>query len=303
MDVVKVDLPQDSSPASGAANPFGIEVAQGAARGAALCFFDVDGTLVWVDDDELGDEDFTDFGPNESVREAFGRLHDRGHLAFLCTGRPLSFVPETVRSLGFAGCITGAGACISRGDEIVWESLIERESLLDVAERALGVGMPVMLESRETTVIMSQTGETIPGFPGTPVARSVDELLAAAPSLHFCKLCSPFGRDVDSPRVREFRTYLKKSFLESNMGGAYEYNVHGVNKGSAIARVLDMLGRDARGTYAFGDSENDLPMFPSVETKVAMGNAMDVLKARADYVTGHAAEDGIAQALRHFGLI
>ena len=36
---------------------------------------------------------------------------------------------------------------------------------------------------------------------------------------------------------------------------------------------------------------------------VAMGNARDEVKEAADYVTGDAAEDGVASALSHFGLI
>ena len=69
------------------------------------------------------------------------------------------------------------------------------------------------------------------------------------------------------------------------------------------AKVLELEGREVAGTFAFGDSENDLPMFDAVETKVAMGNAMPVLKERADYVTDHVKDDGVVHALRHFGLI
>ena len=36
---------------------------------------------------------------------------------------------------------------------------------------------------------------------------------------------------------------------------------------------------------------------------VAMGNATDETKQAADYVTGSVDDDGIAQALRHFGVI
>ena len=36
---------------------------------------------------------------------------------------------------------------------------------------------------------------------------------------------------------------------------------------------------------------------------VAMGNGNDAVKAAADYVTDSVDEDGVANALRHFGLI
>jgi hydroxymethylpyrimidine pyrophosphatase-like HAD family hydrolase len=36
---------------------------------------------------------------------------------------------------------------------------------------------------------------------------------------------------------------------------------------------------------------------------VAMGNALDSLKAEADYITTSVDEDGVMNALRHFGII
>ena len=57
------------------------------------------------------------------------------------------------------------------------------------------------------------------------------------------------------------------------------------------------------GTFAFGDSENDLPMAGAVETFVAMGNALPSVKDRAAYVTDSVEDDGVVSALEHFGLI
>lgn len=55
--------------------------------------------------------------------------------------------------------------------------------------------------------------------------------------------------------------------------------------------------------FAFGDAENDIEMLQFVGTGVAMGNAMDDVKAVADYVTTNDCDDGIVNALKHFGLI
>ncbi len=38
-------------------------------------------------------------------------------------------------------------------------------------------------------------------------------------------------------------------------------------------------------------------------TSVAMSNASEKVKAVADYVTDHVDEEGLAKALRHFGLV
>jgi hydroxymethylpyrimidine pyrophosphatase-like HAD family hydrolase len=53
----------------------------------------------------------------------------------------------------------------------------------------------------------------------------------------------------------------------------------------------------------FGDSENDLSMFVDDWTKVAMGNAIPELKAKADLVTTDVDDDGIYNACISLGLL
>ena len=65
-------------PATPAANASASDAAN-----AAVVFFDVDGTLVWdrsVDDPE---NSIVDLVPTPAVYDAFERLRDRGHKAFI----------------------------------------------------------------------------------------------------------------------------------------------------------------------------------------------------------------------------
>ena len=70
-----------------------------------------------------------------------------------------------------------------------------------------------------------------------------------------------------------------------------------------IKAYLESVGVDVSETMAFGDGENDADMLRFAGIGVAMGNAVDVTKASADYVTDHIDNDGVAKALKHFGLI
>ena len=54
---------------------------------------------------------------------------------------------------------------------------------------------------------------------------------------------------------------------------------------------------------AFGDGGNDISIIRQAGIGVAMGNAGDDVKAVADYVTTSVDDDGIANALKHFGVI
>ena len=54
---------------------------------------------------------------------------------------------------------------------------------------------------------------------------------------------------------------------------------------------------------AFGDGGNDISMLRHAGIGVAMGNATDEVKAAANYTTTAVDEDGILNALVHFGVI
>ena len=65
---------------------------------SAVLFFDVDGTLTSFDPDNMTDKDFSAVHPSQAVVEAFHRLRDAGHQAFICTGRPLWLIADGLRA-------------------------------------------------------------------------------------------------------------------------------------------------------------------------------------------------------------
>lgn len=72
----------------------------------------------------------------------------------------------------------------------------------------------------------------------------------------------------------------------------------GVSKASALQGVRDRLGIAPTRTIGVGDQRNDLEMLQWAACGVAMGNAPPEVKAVADLVTGHVADDGLADVLR-----
>jgi Cof subfamily protein (haloacid dehalogenase superfamily) len=70
-----------------------------------------------------------------------------------------------------------------------------------------------------------------------------------------------------------------------------------VSKGLGLGLALEHRGIKPEQTMVFGDEENDLPMFDHAGFAVCPANAKDNVKAKADYITGSNAEDGIAAFL------
>ena len=64
-------------------------------------------------------------------------------------------------------------------------------------------------------------------------------------------------------------------------------------KGNALNEVLNYYGFSKEEAIAFGDGENDIEMLEAAGTGIAMGNAKDIVKERADLICKSVEEDGI----------
>ena len=64
-------------------------------------------------------------------------------------------------------------------------------------------------------------------------------------------------------------------------------------KATGILTALKHLGIPVEQSYAFGDGKNDIEMLSIVGCGIAMGNAKDAVKERADLTCKSVEEDGI----------
>ena len=85
--------------------------------------------------------------------------------------------------------------------------------------------------------------------------------------------------------------------------GGMDIIAKGGGKVPGIQKYLEREGLRPEEIIAFGDGENDMEMLKFAGIGVAMGNAEETVKQAADYITSDIDEDGIANALKHFGLI
>lgn len=74
-------------------------------------------------------------------------------------------------------------------------------------------------------------------------------------------------------------------------------------KDRGVKAILDRFSYSDENCIVFGDGGNDIPMLRAFSNSVAMGNARDEVREAASFVTSHIDEDGILNALRHFGVI
>ncbi|CAN7244105.1 Cof-type HAD-IIB family hydrolase [Rossellomorea sp. LjRoot5] len=81
-----------------------------------------------------------------------------------------------------------------------------------------------------------------------------------------------------------------------------EFTQLGVTKGASLDYLIKPMGIKPEEVIAIGDSYNDLTMIEFAGLGVAMGNAPDDMKEKADYVTSSNMEDGVAEVVETFVL-
>jgi Cof subfamily protein (haloacid dehalogenase superfamily) len=72
---------------------------------------------------------------------------------------------------------------------------------------------------------------------------------------------------------------------------------HQTNKAAALGHLLAQRGLGFDALAAIGDDVNDVEMLRQAHIGIAMDNALDEVKAAADWITASAEEDGVADAI------
>lgn len=274
-----------------------------------IAFLDVDGTIL-------------DHGRTvaPSTVEAIRTARANGHLVYLSTGRSAADIHPAVREIGFDGAITNGGAFATSADE----TLVARPMPRDAVERLLEwtslTGIPMFLQTDDGIYAPREIREMVDGMLrswGTPPPGGPDPQTAPQVAPRFHDLADA---DLDAVAKAVFLSddVTAVSRAEADLGDRFhvvpgsmplpggtngEIGMRGVTKGSAITEVLAHLGMPAADAIGIGDSWNDVEMFEVCGIGIAMGNAEDALKERADEVTTSVREDGVHTAFVRHGLI
>lgn len=99
--------------------------------------------------------------------------------------------------------------------------------------------------------------------------------------------------------IKEYPSLIAASTFPTN----FEVNASRVDKGFATIEYICYKGFMPEEAMVIGDSENDIPMFKlSFGKKIAMENADECVKQICTDVTSSNIEDGVAHAIKKWGL-
>lgn len=249
-----------------------------------LLFFDIDGTLTLKG--QLLD----------SNRKALELLKEKGYYTFICTGRAPYYAEKLFGDL-VSGIISCNGRYASfKGERILGQAFSLKE-VKEIQDKLLSIdcgglfvsdtfSKPYHLDEQTLIDVKKEYGEE----------RIIDQ---EGPYY----TCDFFYHDLDQREVL-FNTFKDDFIINDHNGlGSCDNSTPSFDKGSAVKYITDYFSLSKEDTYAFGDGYNDQAMFKEAGTGIAMGNGVDVLKQKADYITDSIEDNGIYNALVHFKLL
>ena len=249
---------------------------------------------------------------------AIRSITDKGIHVVISTGRPFEGIPfDQIKGTGINYAITANGSGIyeiSTG-KCLYENAMDEELVTPILNFLLtrDIHMDAFIGGKGYTPIQCvETAQklTVPSSIKNYIITTRTRLDNILQFIHenqltLQKMTPNFypaadGTLIDRETVRKF---LVSNPSITTVCGGYnnlEFTRADANKGVGLRKLAEILGVNPDATMAIGDTENDLAIIEAAGIGVAMGNATDAVKARADYVTTTNTKDGVAAAIEHF---
>ena len=267
------------------------------------------------------DLDGTTLAPGAVLKErtvrAVKKCMERGIRIIIATGRPPEAIEPFRSALGIQGpviCLNGAAVVNMPKDEILNSTLLGKDLLefcIDLS-REMQVfclvffpGSGLQADDSKIVFMGDLEGPKLdicfnePGFRAELV--DLKEMLSR-PGIKGCLKCMYYAEpkilDIVRPRLHE--RLGESAYIVRSLPTYLEIMNVKVSKGQGLKFVMEHFSLKSEEVIAFGDEENDLPMFCAAGFSAAPANAKEKVKAAASLVIGSNAEDGVAVFLEKF---
>ena len=246
------------------------------------------------------------------TKQTLIQAQEKGAKIVLASGRPLPGLYQNARELefdhfdGYLLCFNGARICTWKEKQIIYDQTMSpgmAQLVYDYNRRndynmvlMSYEGEDVLAEDanayrvQEEAALNHMNVRVVPSVRNT-LRHPVNKLLFAAAPDYLADIEMEFKR----PFVGQLSIYRSAPFY-------LEVMATGIDKARSMERLAKHMRIDRNQIIAFGDGYNDLTMIEYAGVGIAMGNAVDELKKKADGITASNDEDGIALALEEYFL-
>lgn len=252
-------------------------------------FFDLDGTIV----------SFRTHRISPAVLSALRQLRTQGIKLFVSTGRHARMLDHIRAAFPFDGYATLSGQYCYCGNQVLRSAPMDPQAVAELVEVARSntfsciflEGEDIYINYSDQYAVQFMADLNLPLPPTALPERALSHDVYQA--ITFLTRENEHLLLDRAPHLKTTRWHPHFLDVIPSTGG----------KDKGMDAILAHFGIPLEQSMAFGDGENDLSMLVHAGIGVAMGSASDYVKARADYTTGTAEEDGVVSALVHFGLL
>ncbi|MDN6639941.1 MAG: Cof-type HAD-IIB family hydrolase [Tetragenococcus sp.] len=235
----------------------------------------------------------------------------QGVKVVICTGRPLAGIRPYLEELKMQSpgdySITFNGGLVQKNDtgEIVAKAAMKQEDVLDLTKLAHELDLPLDVLSDEVVLSVPTSAQHLSIYPQlnpllTFQATTVEELTA---DRLYNKAVVGYHQDYLDEQIAKIPAVYKDRYeVIKSRGNLLEFMPKGVTKAFGIASLAQDLDFSPEEVMSIGDEENDLPMIEYAGYGVAMENAVEQVKAKANIITASNDEDGVAQVVEEYAL-
>jgi Cof subfamily protein (haloacid dehalogenase superfamily) len=267
-----------------------VKLPDGFPRDVAAVACDLDRTLTWRDGV---------LPPRTTA--ALRAARAAGIVVVIATGRMYRSVRPYAEAAGIEAplvCYQGAAVVEPRTSE--W--LLHEPIPLELAREAIsaveheGFALNCYVDDDLYVAAVTEHARSYADFQSIPL-HAVGDLLGwiERPPTKLVVVDDPARLDALRPRLEEH--FGERLYIAKSLPYFLELASPAISKGTGLAFVAEHLGFTAERTVAFGDGENDLELLGWAGFGIAVENADDKLKARADWICPAAEREGVAQVL------
>ena len=250
----------------------------------------------------------SDLSISYRTRNAVKRTGPLETTVVLASGRIPQAMDRFSRLLGLhkrpGYLVSNNGALIqeSHTGNIVHEARIEPQVALSVCDLAGAEGFPMQMYEDDIMYVSQPNEYSRLDQKLTGLRQVVVENFRAMVGGGCYKLIIPGDPMLLAPLESLIRTYLGKDItLFTSRPYFLEILPPQTDKGTALAKIAEILNASADEAIAIGDSMNDEAMIRWAGIGVAMANGDDEIKSIADLVTDHTNDDnGVAEVINKY---
>lgn len=256
-----------------------------------IAFFDIDGTLTNDNKEVLN-----------STISALNEASESGIKLALCSGRSHQYIlkhSKLFKNIDYLISSNGARIYDINNNKNIYVSPLEKENIIDIWEYCNKNKLSITITSDKNAYINKFTKISNEDIYMKRINSLEDilkenlyQLIVVNDNLDNMINLEKYLQNIKDIKLINYNF----NYINKKISNYYFFDIVNTNvsKGNAINILLKYCDIKKENTLCFGDSINDIDMFKSCGVRVAMKNAIDILKKESDFITDSNNDDGIA---------